>query len=651
MDENRSPLGAALALAVDASSDGVAVVTCDGAVLLANAAMERALGLRAGEPLAPTAATQLEPLLRGLSERGLSERGLSERGLPERGLPERGLSELTLRHGERTLRLSATPVSLGEGTRAGTLLLARDGGEPQDRAGREQTLIEALAAQSRATEEAQRARTQAEAASRAKSAYLANMSHELRTPLNSILGFAQLLERDRALSEQHRENLLVISKAGEHLLGLINDILEMARIEAGRATLNEADFDLHRLLGSVEEMFAVQARKKGLTLDVHRDPTLPRCVRSDEGKLRQVLINLLGNALKFTSRGRVVLRAHAATRPTDPGTLDHVRLHFEVTDTGPGIAPQEIDTLFQAFSQSQSGRDLGEGTGLGLAISRQFVNLMGGDIQVESTVGKGTTFRFDIRAALSSAAAVRATRAPRTVIGLAPGQATCRILVVDDGWQSRHLLIRLLTGLGFEVRGATNGLGAMAQFEMWEPHMIFMDMRMPLLDGYEATRRIKATDRGRATVVVGMTASAFEHNRAQVLAVGCNDFLRKPYRDHEIHDQLTQHLGVTFLYEEPRQSLPPPPPATEDQLRVAADALPAEWRAELHDAATRLDRKAVLLMLDMIRVQDPALAESLMDLVRHYRFDRILALLGPADLAPISISAEALSMHARGTGS
>ncbi|AKT36128.1 ATP-binding protein [Chondromyces crocatus] len=625
-DDGLGAFGAALSLVAETSTEGLAVVTTDGVVLLANGIIERLLGVRVGASVPGPLAAALRPLFAGT------------------------LTELRLTQAERTVRLAVAPVPLAQplspsrladdAPASGHLLVARElpvtlgdarpflpEVELPEPTPRERALLAELAAERRAAEEAQRARAQAEAATRAKSTYLANMSHELRTPLNSILGFAQLLERDRALSEQHRENLLVISKAGEHLLGLINDILEMARIEAGRASLNETDFDLHRLLGSVEEMFSVQARKKGLVLEIDRDADLPRYVRSDEGKLRQVLINLLGNALKFTSRGRVVLHTHAPPRSGEPASGGRLRLHFEVSDTGPGIAAQEIDDLFQAFSQSQTGRDLGEGTGLGLAISRQFVMLMGGDIQVQSEPGKGSTFSFDVRVGLSDLAAVRATREPRAAVSIAPGQPPCRVLVVDDGWQSRHLLIRLLGGLGFEVRGATNGLGALAQFEMWEPHLIFMDMRMPLLDGYEATRRIKGTERGRSTIIVGMSASAFEHNRAQVLSAGCDDFLRKPYRDHEICDKIAKHLAVELVYEEARPTQVPPAPS-EGELRARVATLPAEWRVELSDAATRLDRNAVLTLLDMIRVQDPLLAEALMDLVRQYRFDRILALFG-----------------------
>jgi len=614
---------AALTLVLDALGDGVALVAPDGGVLLANRAMER-FGVRAGEALAGDLAASLGPLL-----------GVEP-------------GELGLVAGERALWVAAAPLDPGGGGLGGHLLVARDASEARARelhvrrlevelaesAAREQALAAELAAEQRAEEEAQRLRAQAEAASRAKSAYLANMSHELRTPLNSILGFAQLLERDRGLSEQHRENLLVIGKAGEHLLGLINDILEMAKIEAGQVSLNESDFDLHHMLGGIEEMFAMQARKKGLALLLERDPALPRYVRADEGKLRQVLINLLGNAIKFTSRGAVTLRAMPAARGADPGVGGRTRLVFEVADTGRGIAPAEIGALFRAFSQAHGGKEISEGTGLGLAISRQFVELMGGEIRAASAPGQGSTFTFDVRAGLSSLPVVRALLEPRVVLGLAPGQPSYRVLVVDDGWQSRHLLIKRLTGLGFQVRGATNGLGAIAQFESWEPHVIFMDMRMPLLDGYEATRRIKATERGRSTAIVGMTASAFEHNRTQVLAVGCDEFLRKPYRDHEICDRLKQLLGVDFEYEDARPSLPAAPPLSGADLGAAAAALPEDWRAELCEAATRGDSRAAFLVVDMIRVQSQELAEALAELVRGYRFDRVLALLS-GDAPPL----------------
>ncbi|MGK3988390.1 ATP-binding protein [Sorangium sp. So ce136] len=505
----------------------------------------------------------------------------------------------------------------------------------------EQRLTEELLDARRAEEAARRAKAEAEAASRAKSAFLANMSHELRTPLNSILGFAQLMERDVSLGDRHRENLAVICKSGEHLLGLVNDILEMAKIEAGRMTLAEADFDLHGMLSGLSEMFAVEAQKRGLTLTVEREPDVPQLVHGDEGKLRQVLINLLGNALKFTPRGSVTLRVWAR-RSTgiregdvreggahDGATAGRARVSFEVTDTGRGMAEEELAELFEAFAQTASGRRSGEGTGLGLHISRRIVRMMGGDMHVESQPGRGTTLRFDVRLALPDAGA-RLSAAPRSrrVVGLAPGQPRYRVLVVDDRWDVRHCLLKLLDSVGVEVRSATNGLGAVAQWETWSPHLVLLDLRMPLLDGYEAASRIKSSPRGRETVVVAMTASAFEQNRSLAAEAGCDDFVSKPFRDADIFNLLTKHLGARFEHEDRAAASPsaPAPAARSVDLARAAAELPPSLRKDLRRAATRLDARAVQAAIEQFRPEDAELAGAVAELARGYRFDSILAL-------------------------
>ncbi|WP_438025778.1 ATP-binding protein [Sorangium sp. So ce233] len=508
----------------------------------------------------------------------------------------------------------------------------------------EQRLCEELVEARRAEEEARRAKAEAEAASRAKSAFLANMSHELRTPLNSILGFAQLMERDRSLGDRHRENLAVICKSGEHLLGLVNDILEMAKIEAGRMTLAEVDFDLHEMLSGLSEMFAVEAQKRGLTLSVEREQDVPQRVHGDEGKLRQVLINLLGNALKFTPRGSVSLRVWAR-RSTgahvggahvggahDGAAAGRARLSFEVTDTGRGMAEDELAELFEAFAQTASGRRSREGTGLGLHISRRIVRMMGGDIHVESQPGRGTTLRFDVRLTLVDPAGARPSAAPRSlrVVGLSPGQPRYRVLVVDDRWDVRHCLVKLLDSVGVEVRSATNGLGAVAQWETWAPHLVLLDLRMPLLDGYEAASRIKSSPRGRETVVVAMTASAFEQNRALALQSGCDDFVSKPLRDADIFGLLTKHLGARFDQESRAREVDaarrPAPAARGVDLARAAAELPASLRKDLRRAATRLDAKAVQAAIEQFRPEDAELAGAVAELARGYRFDSILAL-------------------------
>ena len=352
------------------------------------------------------------------------------------------------------------------------------------------------------TQALQTAKESAEAASRAKSEFLSKMSHEFRTPLNAILGFTQVMGNDPSLNPEQQEHLDTISRSGEHLLVLINDVLEMAKIEAGQITLNESNFDLHRLLKSLQEMLQIRAQAKGLRLIFDCPSDIPQYLRTDEGKLRQVLINLLGNAIKFTRRGWVKLRIRAGDesllignrQEASPYTLPLTpySLRFEVEDTGPGIAPEEIETLFSAFVQTSTGQQSQEGTGLGLAISRQFVNLMGGNITVDSALGEGATFRFGVQVGLVQTVDMELPHTNRTVIKLAPDQPDYRILVVEDNPVNRRVMVKLLTLCGFQVREAINGEEAVALMESYPPDLIWMDMQMPVMDGYEATRRIKA---------------------------------------------------------------------------------------------------------------------------------------------------------------
>jgi len=325
------------------------------------------------------------------------------------------------------------------------------------------------------------AKEAAEAANRAKSAFLANMSHELRTPLNSILGFAQLLERDNALTSRQRESLEIINRSGEHLLNLINDVLEMSKIEAGRITLNPESFDLHRLLQTLQEMFQIRAEAKRLSLQVEIAPELPQYVLTDEGKLRQVLINLLSNAVKFTETGGVTLRAgvHPQSKIKNPKSKISTpyTLYFEVEDTGQGIAPEEIGSLFQPFVQTTSGTQAREGTELGLTISRQFVQLMQGDIYLTSTLGKGSIFRFEVQVTpVEQPEEVAQQVTSGRVLRLAHDQHLYRILVVDDRLENRKLIEQLLQAVGFETRTAANGQEAITSWEAWHPHLH--------LDGY-----------------------------------------------------------------------------------------------------------------------------------------------------------------------
>ncbi|MGD8472720.1 MAG: PAS domain S-box protein [Anaerolineae bacterium] len=483
----------------------------------------------------------------------------------------------------------------------------------------------------------QEARRQAEAASRAKSEFLANMSHELRTPLNAILGYTQLMDRDTSLSGDQLEYLGIIDRSGEHLLALINDVLEMSKIEAGKMRLQERSFDLYHQLDGLEEVFGLRARRKGLRLVFTRGENIPRYIVTDEGKLGQVLNNLLGNAVKFTQEGHVHLRLTA--EPLQP---EMVTLHFEVEDTGPGISPEELPGIFEAFYQSETGRDAGEGTGLGLTISRQFVNLMGGDIVVTSQPGRGSSFRFEVQVGLARAEATDTwvTHPIRRVIGIESSEPTYRLLIAEDSETNRELLVKLLAPIGFEIRETVNGLEAIQVWERWRPHLIWMDMRMPIMDGYEATRRIKATADGQATIVIALTASAFEEDREKILAAGCDDFMRKPFREDELLSLLAKHLGVRYVYED----VEPPPlsraldhtvrPDGDAELAGRLAALPGEWLADMQRAAILGDLRLMLQLIEQIREQDSDLVEGLAALIHDFEHERILMLIENVGVGP-----------------
>jgi len=484
--------------------------------------------------------------------------------------------------------------------------------------------MEDITERKRLEEEIRREKEYAEAANQAKSTFLANMSHELRTPLNAILGFTQLMDRDPNLTTVQQENLGIINRSGEHLLALINDVLEMSKIEAGRVTLQEKGFDLYRLLDTLEEMFRLRAEGKGLALCFERAGDVPQYVRTDEGKLRQALMNLLGNAVKFTEEGGVALRLARA--------IEEQRLIFEVEDTGPGIAPEELEAVFEPFVQTASGQRSLEGTGLGLSISRQFARLMGGDITVSSELGQGSVFRLEVPIELADAATVEVARPSRRVLGLGPGHAIYRLLVVDDRETTRQLLVRLLEPLGFEVYEAAHGQEAIEMWERWEPHLIWMDMRMPVMDGYEATRQIRARSKGQATVIVALTASAFEEDRETILSAGCDDVVRKPFRKEEIFDKLAEHLGVSFIYgEEPAQPTTAPLADVQGVLTPAAmAALPPGWLAELQQATIKANLNLILTLVDQIRKQNGALADALADLARDFEYKKILTFIEQA---------------------
>jgi len=476
---------------------------------------------------------------------------------------------------------------------------------------------------SQQNQEIKQEKENAEVANQAKSTFLANMSHELRSPLNAILGFAQILTRSQRLDKENQENVGIISRSGEHLLNLINQVLDLSKIEAGRTTLNENHFDFYRLLDDLEDMFHLKADDKRLQLLFEREPSVSQYLYTDEVKVRQVLINLLNNALKFTVEGGITVRINAKTIKTDLNQQCSV-IEFEIEDTGPGIAPDELDELFTAFVQTETGKQSQEGTGLGLPISRKFVQLMGGEMVVTSEVGRGTTFQFQIHCQLSEATRIKEESTPKNrIIALAPDQPRYRILIVDDKWTNRQLLIKLLNPLGFELKEAENGQQAIEIWEAWEPHLIWMDMRMPVMDGYTATQQIKAHLKGHATAIVALTASVLEEERAVVIDAGCDDFLRKPFKEADIFDIMHKHIGVNYVYEdsgETKESEADEETQLEN-LKSEITQLPSDLLTQLQEAVETADLQAMLPIIEMIGESNKPLANTLAKLVNGFRFD------------------------------
>ncbi len=468
---------------------------------------------------------------------------------------------------------------------------------------------------------------EANAANLAKSEFLANMSHELRTPLNAILGFAQLMERDQTLTQQQQDSLAIINRSGEHLLNLINDVLEMSKIEAGRTTLNNEVFDLHRLLITLRDMFQVRAASKSLTLIFELSEDLPAYVVGDEGKLRQILINLLSNAFKFTDQGMVKLKAYIHHKVPQPA--ENLIIYFQVQDTGKGIATTEISNLFQPFMQTTAGIKSQGGTGLGLAISRQFTELMGGRIEVISKLGVGSTFSFDIKVKLVACSQVERQQEKQKVWQLVPNSPCYRILIVDDKAENRHLLATLLNDVGFTTRTATNGVEAFTIWQNWQPDLIWMDMRMPIMDGYEATKRIKLQPEGKKTKILALTATVFEEQRIEILAAGCDDIVKKPFTEEIIFRKMSQYLGVKYIYQTTKATDTPTSfistPADNLQPKDL-QVMPAEWLKALQQAAIAVDGTLIQELISQIPSTHQALKLQLEELNKNYCFEEILDL-------------------------
>ncbi len=479
-----------------------------------------------------------------------------------------------------------------------------------------------------------RALEEAKEANKAKSEFLANMSHELRTPLNAILGFTQIMERNPDLSKIHKEELGIISRSGEHLLGLINDVLNIAKIESGQSSLNNEVFDLPRLLQGIEEMFSVRAKSQSIQFVMDIDSDTPSYIEGDPGKIRQILINIIGNAVKFTKKGFVSLKLECqqAKDTTDQQT-ELLDLQFEVEDSGNGIPPKKLTTIFDPFIQAGSSKEATAGTGLGLAISRKFIMMMGGEMSVESEVGHGSSFRFNIPVIKDSGMDVGPVQTSKRVTGLAPDQPEYRILIVEDRIENRMLLRKLLEIVGFKVLEAVNGKEGVAVFEAEHPDFIWMDIKMPVMDGYEATRIIKQSEIGRKTPVVALTASALEEQQQQILAAGCDELVSKPFKEKEIFSTLEHYLDVKYTYED----IEDPEMHVEHGKSVATAinseegiSLPLEIMKKLSGAAIELDGEECLNIIEQIRSIDGSTADILNQFVNNFQFEELHHLVDEA---------------------
>ncbi|TVQ18635.1 MAG: response regulator [Leptolyngbya sp. DLM2.Bin15] len=483
------------------------------------------------------------------------------------------------------------------------------------------------------------AREAAEAASKSKSVFLANMSHELRTPLNAILGFAQLLDRDLTLPDEHREAIHTITRSGEHLLSLINGVLDLSKIEAGHLTLERSYFDFREFIRSLQSILVQQARSKGLSLNFDLSTDLPRLIKSDPQKLRQVLINLLGNAIKFTSRGGVTLKASIASlaspqpqssdRLIQDGAEPFAWLTFEVIDTGTGIAPDEQVRIFEAFEQTHSGQMAPDGTGLGLTISQRLVEKMGGCLTVQSVLGQGSAFQFTIPVGIGQTNAIEATQGQ--VAHLAPHQVY-RILVVDDSMMNRQVIVQFLTSIGFEIREAADGAEAIAQWQDWNPHLILLDLRMPVLNGLEVIRHIRAYDREHPPTgdrlspkVIAVTASALVDQQQEAMASGCDDFITKPVDLSYLLEAIAQHINVDYMYDDLTidTSTSGVPCLEPDALSV----MPQEWLDSLYLSVLRCEDAQVDHLIQQIPSQYNDLKQALDYYNQRLQLEQILLMI------------------------